>query len=85
LQQKQVFFQAWTSKEAYLKAIGEGLAGGLDKIEIELNNINKKVIKIRGNQEIINNWYLEKININDDYIAAIALENFNGKISTWQS
>lgn len=75
LEQKQAFFKAWTSKEAYLKAIGEGLGGGLDKIEIELKGVNQKVINIRENQEIINNWCLQNIDINKDYIAAIALEN----------
>ena len=36
-QQTKVFFQFWTAKEAYLKAIGTGLAGSLAAVDITLD------------------------------------------------
>jgi 4'-phosphopantetheinyl transferase len=74
---QQAFFQAWTSKEAYLKAIGEGLGGGLDQIEIDLNTEERKLVKIKGDQQAIINWRLLAIEINDDYLATLAVEGTN--------
>lgn len=79
--QLQAFFQAWTSKEAYLKATGEGLGGGLDKIEINLENEARKILSIKDNQHLLENWTLHKIDINQDYIATLALENFQQAIT----
>jgi 4'-phosphopantetheinyl transferase len=65
----KLFFQLWTAKEAYLKATGEGISGGLNQVEIALNPLR-----------LINfpNWYLQSFESNPDdecnYWAAIALE-----------
>ena len=34
--QQQVFFQLWTKKEAFVKAVGRGIALGLDQCEIKM-------------------------------------------------
>jgi 4'-phosphopantetheinyl transferase len=36
-QRVEVFFRVWTLKEAYLKAAGRGLAGGLERVEVEVH------------------------------------------------
>jgi len=65
----KLFFQLWTAKEAYLKATGEGISGGLNQVEIALNPLR-----------FINfpDWYLQSFESNPDdecnYWAAIALE-----------
>lgn len=65
----KLFFQLWTAKEAYLKATGEGISGGLNQVEISLNPLS-----------LINfpNWYLQSFEFNPDdelnYWAAIAVE-----------
>jgi 4'-phosphopantetheinyl transferase len=65
----KLFFQLWTAKEAYLKATGEGISGGLNQVEIALNPLH-----------LINfpNWYLQSFESNPDdernYWAAIAFE-----------
>ena len=65
----KLFFQLWTAKEAYLKATGEGISGGLNQIEIALNPL--RFINLP-------NWYLQSFEFNPDddhnYWAAIALE-----------
>jgi 4'-phosphopantetheinyl transferase len=73
-QEKEIaFYQAWTSKEAYLKATGEGLAGGLDAIELDLASKDRKIIKLKREQNNIRNWYLYNLDINDNYIATLAV------------
>jgi len=65
----KLFFQFWTAKEAYLKATGEGISGGLNQVEIALNPLR-----------FINfsHWYLQSFESNPDddcnYLAAIAFE-----------
>jgi len=65
----KLFFQLWTAKEAYLKAIGEGISGGLNQVEIALNPL--RFINLP-------NWYLQFFESNPDddqnYWAAIAVE-----------
>jgi len=65
----KLFFQLWTAKEAYLKATGEGISGGLNQIEIALNPL--RFIHFP-------NWYLQSFEFNPDddhnYWAAIAFE-----------
>jgi len=65
----KLFFQLWTAKEAYLKATGEGISGGLNQIEIALNPLR-----------FINfsNWYFQSFESNPDdelnYWATITVE-----------
>jgi len=65
----KLFFQLWTAKEAYLKATGEGISGGLNQVEIALNPLRFTNLP---------NWYLQSFKSNPDddqnYWAAIALE-----------
>jgi 4'-phosphopantetheinyl transferase len=65
----QLFFQLWTAKEAYLKATGEGIGGGLNQVKIALNPL--RFINLP-------NWYLQSFEFNPDdelnYWAAIAVE-----------
>ena len=37
-EQEELFFRLWTAKEAYLKATGEGIAGGLEQAEITIGD-----------------------------------------------
>lgn len=72
--QNQVFFQLWTAKEAYLKAIGTGLAGSLDSIDLSLNQTQSPYLfSIKENQNLITKWSLYSYIPQPNYIAAIAL------------
>ncbi len=58
--QNEIFYQFWTKKEAYLKAIGEGLSGGLDTINFVTNNHPQ--------------WEIDNFYLTDNYIGAICVE-----------
>ncbi|MEB3341542.1 4'-phosphopantetheinyl transferase superfamily protein [Okeania sp.] len=82
---QETFFKLWTCKEAYLKATGDGLAGGLEKVEISLN-YEKKVefFCINGNIQEASNWYLYQFIPQDNYIAAVVVAGKNQNLSFWQ-
>jgi 4'-phosphopantetheinyl transferase len=66
--QPQTFFHFWTIKEAYLKATGEGLVGGLDTVEITIDSSDEVIIKA-----IDNNWFFSSFIPQDDFMATVAI------------
>ncbi len=73
-EQKRVFFQLWTAKEAYLKAIGVGLAGGLDKVEIVLDKKSITLLSVGETSEYAANWSLNHFTPETNYVATVATE-----------
>lgn len=73
-QQSRVFFQHWTAKEAYLKAIGVGLTGSLASVEIAIDRAdNASILAIDGN-ETIENWSMYSFAPASNYVGAIAIQ-----------
>ncbi len=74
-EQNKLFFQLWTAKEAYLKATGEGISGGLNQVEIALNPL--QIVSLIEETEP-KKWHLESFCLNLDksikYWVAIAVE-----------
>ncbi|PHQ80616.1 MAG: hypothetical protein COB66_04295 [Coxiella sp. (in: Bacteria)] len=63
-QQLEAFYEIWTAKEAYVKAIGRGLAYGLDKFSvIDDEKITKSV----------DNWSLQHIDVEVGYSTALVV------------
>lgn len=83
--QQTAFFRAWTSKEAYLKATGEGIAGGLAAVEISINPENPpQLLSISGNPYLTERWSLQELDPGPGFTAAIAVEGPIWALSCWQ-
>jgi len=61
------FLQVWTAKEAVLKALGTGIAGGLEAIRIDLNPVRLGACTLPGGPVS-----LQALTVHSDYIAALA-------------
>ena len=73
-EQRLLFFKLWTAKEAYLKAVGTGLADSLSEVEIKLNSdLSPQLQTIKGSPETIANWSLYPCPTAIDYVGAIAI------------
>lgn len=73
-QKTQTFFHFWTIKEAYLKATGEGLVGGLETVKIDLNGDAEVIVKaIANNSTEANNWFFSSFIPQNDFIASVAI------------
>ncbi|MBE9222237.1 4'-phosphopantetheinyl transferase superfamily protein [Cyanobacterium stanieri LEGE 03274] len=69
----QLFYTFWTAKEAYLKAIGEGLSGGLDSIELSYNFLSENVEITSA--KIREEWQIKNCKINDNYLVSVAVKS----------
>jgi 4'-phosphopantetheinyl transferase len=79
------FFCCWTRKEAYLKAIGEGISYGLDCFEVSAHpDKPARLIRDCQNPDETTRWRLEDIDTGPGYRAAIAVEGGEWKLKTWK-
>ena len=71
----QLFFQLWTAKEAYLKAVGTGLSGMLDNVEVTLDPTQVlRFLTLEQDRTAAANWSLFCCTPATNYLAAIAVE-----------
>lgn len=81
-EREKAFFQMWTAKEAYLKAIGEGIGGGLNQVEVLLASGQVQGLKsIAGDEQVANQWRLWSFFPKPDYVATIAVEDVDQALS----
>jgi 4'-phosphopantetheinyl transferase len=85
--QLNLFFRLWTCKEAYLKAVGLGIAGGLDRVVVSLGNSVEErspvlsYVEDSNNYQVLDNWLLQELDIKSqvtvpaEYFGAIALNS----------
>jgi 4'-phosphopantetheinyl transferase len=67
-EQQLYFFQLWTAKEAYLKAIGQGLSGGLNKVILNPSAQTYQTLPEDGRP-----WQLLSFPFQKNYWVAIAV------------
>ena len=86
---EEAFFNCWTRKEAYLKAVGDGLAAPLDSFDVTLApGEPPRMLTLKGDAERAARWYFEHLRPAQDYIGAIAIEGDppeggRWRVSTW--
>ena len=84
-QKLEGFFIQWVCKEAYLKALGDGLAKPLDEFEI-LSTIRRPqgLLKVVDNPTESKRWFFKVFRPTDGYIAALTVEQKDLKSVYWQ-
>lgn len=72
-QQLTGFFDCWTRKEAFLKAIGKGLTYPLDRAIVSVGSEPCRLLSLDGDQAAAAEWSLVAVHPAPGYVAAIAL------------
>jgi 4'-phosphopantetheinyl transferase len=81
--QLRAFFQGWTRKEAWLKAVGSGLSFPLDQFCVTMDG-PACVLSIRGSSDEAAQWWLESCEPCDGYVAAVAEQGEVGTVRKWR-
>ena len=71
-ERKKLFFQYWTLKESFIKAIGVGFSFDIDQITFSLDDISSPSIHIQPFPEESSLWSSEIISIENNYYAALS-------------
>jgi 4'-phosphopantetheinyl transferase len=70
------FFNCWTRKEAYIKAVGDGLSVPLDSFEVTLQpGVAARMIALDGSVAAAQRWTLQAFTPAPDYAGAIAYQD----------
>ena len=79
-----LFFQYWTRKEAFIKALGQGISFPLEQCDVSLMNGNiLSPIILSGNNGKSSCWHVQDLFPGEGYVAAIAVEGGGCDISCW--
>ncbi len=84
-QKQAAFFNCWTRKEAYLKAIGDGLALPLEQLDVSLSpGEPARLLNIKGDRCAATHWSLQELSPAPGYVAALAVEGHGWRLTRWQ-
>lgn len=83
--QSEAFFNCWTRKEAYIKAIGEGMSLPLDQFNVSLAPGSAAALlgNVRDAGEV-SRWSLRELHPGAGYRAAVAVEGHGWELKCWQ-
>ena len=79
------FFNAWTRKEAFLKASGKGISYGLDRVEVTLlPEEEPRFLRIDGSEQLAAAWSLRRLTVAADYLGALTLQWHDYQMRCWR-
>ncbi len=83
-QQQEAFFNAWTRKEAFLKARGTGLAHALASVHVSLAPGDRPaLLRLDLDGETLDDWRLEAISPAADYAAALVVRGHHWRLGCY--
>jgi 4'-phosphopantetheinyl transferase len=84
-QKPHAFFNCWTRKEAFIKAIGEGLSCPLKSFEVTLRpDEPAQLLYVRGRQTEAAGWQLHALEPLPGFVGAVLAERGAWQLHCWQ-
>lgn len=81
-QRDEAFFRGWTRKEAYIKALGDGLSMPLDSFRVSLQpELSAALLYAAGDPAAAGKWLFYSLKPADGYIGSLAVPDPFRKIS----
>jgi 4'-phosphopantetheinyl transferase len=83
-QQDEAFFNCWTRKEAYIKALGTGLSHPLDRFVVTLKPGDPgRLLTVDGSATTAKKWQMQALHPTADFAAAVAVEGGWKRLRRW--
>jgi 4'-phosphopantetheinyl transferase len=83
--QTQAFFNCWTRKEAYIKALGQGLSLPLNQFDVSLApGEPARLLGTRWHPQEASRWCLQELTPAPGYTAAMAVEGQGWRLEYWE-
>jgi 4'-phosphopantetheinyl transferase len=84
-QKRDAFFNCWTCKEAFVKALGEGLSWPLDKFEVSLvPGEPAKLVRVEGDSREASHWSIQDLSPAPNHAGAFAAKKNMFEMKYWQ-
>ncbi len=84
-EQLAAFYNCWTRKEAYIKAIGDGLTFPLDQFEVSLGPGETAELRaVHPRPQEVGRWQMAALNPMAGYAGALIAEGREWSLRTWQ-
>jgi 4'-phosphopantetheinyl transferase len=81
----RAFFDCWTRKEAFIKAVGEGLSFPLDQFDVSLApGETAALLTVRGDAGEAARWSVVDLPAPPGYAAALAVEGHGWHLRRWR-
>lgn len=81
----EAFFDYWTCKEAYVKAIGDGLSRPTESFDVGFaSHRTAYLANVDGQPEEASRWSLKMLTPASGYVAAIAVEGHDWTLTCWE-
>lgn len=79
------FFNCWTRKEAFIKALGEGLSHPLQNFSVSLApHEEAALLSVRGDQRAAARWKMHALEPGIGYVASVIAENPPFSLREWE-
>ena len=83
-QREAAFFNCWTRKEAYIKAIGLGLSLPLNSFDVSLNPKEPAILRAtRPDPQEVARWSLLSLEVDSGFASAVAVEGQGLEFRLW--
>lgn len=83
--QDRAFFECWTRKEAYIKAIGDGLTYPLDGFEVAFGPGRvPALLSVAANPTEVQRWHLKNLDPAPGFAGAVIVEQPPWQLSTFE-
>jgi 4'-phosphopantetheinyl transferase len=80
----QGFLNCWTRKEAFIKALGEGLSHPLDRFNVALvPGEPAQLLSINGEAQPAADWLLQELAPAPGYVGALAVRGRDWRLACW--
>jgi len=81
----RAFFNCWTRKEAFIKALGHGLSYPLDRFRVTLEPGQRaELLSIEGCEASQLRWSLHDVTPSNNYAATLAVDDRNCGVNIWK-